>query len=51
MPDERPPLTPRQEQQLAAWRKARAAHARAGRRRRRPAPPVTGIRINPGRQQ
>jgi len=35
---------------LGEYRKAASAHARAGRRRGRRTPPVTGIRINPGRQ-
>jgi hypothetical protein len=44
-----PQQLPQNVTQLDAWRKAAAAHGRAQRQRRgkRPAPPITGIRINP----
>jgi len=48
------PRPPRQREtpQLAAWRKALAAHAKARRRgrHRRTPPQITGIRIDPGRR-
>lgn len=47
-----PPAPPEGVTFLDQWRKARSASAIAGRNRRgrRPAPPVTGIRVDPGRQ-